>query len=202
MFYLKYGKRLFDLFISVSIIIVALPLFVVISLLVFMENRGAVFFTQKRPGYQEKPFYIIKFKTMTEQKDEEGQLLPDAQRITTVGRWLRKLSLDEIPQLFNVLKGDMSMIGPRPLLFKYIPLFNEQQRRRHKVKPGITGWAQVNGRNAISWSKKFSLDLYYVDHLSFVLDMKIIWLTFLKVLKMDGINQSDSRPMQPFDGTN
>lgn len=145
---------------------------------------------------------MIKFKTMTDEKDEKGNLLPDMQRITTVGNWIRRLSLDELPQLLNVLKGDMSLIGPRPLLMRYLPLYNNEQRKRHNVKPGITGWAQVNGRNAISWERKFQLDVYYVKHQSFMLDMKILWLTILKVLKREGINQSDSRPMQPFEGTN
>ena len=150
----------------------------------------------------EQPFHIIKFKTMTDEKDKEGNLLPDKDRITTLGQWVRKLSIDELPQLINVLKGDMSMIGPRPLLFKYIPLYTDEQRIRHNVRPGITGWAQVNGRNAISWTKKFELDLYYVENLSAALDFKIFWLTILKIFKREGINQSAERTMPPFDGMN
>ena len=139
---------------------------------------------------------------MTDERDKAGNLLPDVDRITSVGQFARKYSLDELPQLINVLKGDMSLIGPRPLLFKYIPLYSKEQLRRHNVRPGITGWAQVNGRNSISWSKKFELDVYYVDNVSLSLDFKIFWLTILKVIKREGVNQSDARPMQPFDGTN
>ena len=150
----------------------------------------------------EKSFHIIKFKTMTDERGKDGNLLPDKDRITSLGQWVRKLSLDELPQLINVLKGDMSMIGPRPLLFKYIPLYTDEQRRRHNVRPGITGWAQVNGRNAISWTKKFELDQYYVEHVSAALDFKIFWLTILKIFKREGINQSEEKTMAPFDGTN
>ncbi|SHE34873.1 Sugar transferase involved in LPS biosynthesis (colanic, teichoic acid) [Fodinibius roseus] len=202
MFYREYGKRFLDLLGAALILAVTLPLFLLISILLFIQNRGNVFFYQRRPGYQEKPFYIIKFKTMTDKRDAEGNLLPDMDRITMMGGWIRKLSLDELPQLINVLKGDMSLIGPRPLLFKYIPLYSEEQRRRHEVKPGITGWAQVNGRNAISWEEKFALDLFYVENISFALDLKIVWLTIIKIIKREGINQSDARPMQPFEGTN
>ncbi len=202
MFYVKYGKRLVDLVISVLAIIIALPLLAIFSILLFIEDRGNIFFLQQRSGYNEKPFYIIKFKTMRDNKDSNGNLLPDMERITIIGQWLRKLSLDELPQLFNVLKGDMSLMGPRPLLFKYIPLYTGQQRRRHEVKPGITGLAQVNGRNSISWEQKFQFDVYYVDHLSFAIDIKIAWLTIIKILKREGINQSGNRPMQPFEGTN
>src|SRR5699024_9141205 len=155
---------------------------------------------QKRPGYREKAFRIVKFKTMSDKKDEQGNLLPDGERITPLGSWIRKLSVDELPQLFNVLKGDMSMIGPRPLLFKYLPLYSDRQRRRHEVRPGITGWAQVNGRNAISWKRKFELDIYYVDHLCFLLDFRICWLTILKILKREGVNRSDNATMPPFSG--
>lgn len=201
-FYQKYGKRLLDLVISGSIIIILSPLWGVTSLFLYIQNKGGVFFIQERPGLNEKPFKILKFKTMNDQRDKTGNLLSDMQRITKMGAWLRKFSLDELPQLWNVLKGDMSLIGPRPLLFKYIPLYSDRQRRRHEVKPGITGWAQVNGRNAISWNKKFELDIFYIEHLGFALDMKIAWLTIIKVLKREGINQSDTRPMQPFEGTN
>jgi lipopolysaccharide/colanic/teichoic acid biosynthesis glycosyltransferase len=170
--------------------------------LLWLQNKGSAFFFQDRPGQNEKKIRIVKFKSMTDEKDKEGKLLPDNERITRLGRFVRKWSLDELPQLFNVLKGDMSLIGPRPLLFKYIPLYSEEQRQRHHVKPGITGWAQVNGRNAISWHKKFELDVYYVENLSFGLDFKIFWKTILKIIKREGINQSQERPMQPFDGTN
>lgn len=202
MFYSIFAKRLVDILGSLLILLATAPAFLLTSVLLFLQNRGDIFFYQKRPGYKEKPFDIIKFKTMTNKKDDKGNLLPDNERITTVGNWVRKLSLDELPQLLNVLKGDMSLIGPRPLLFRYLPLYNQEQRRRHEVKPGITGWAQVNGRNTISWEKKFELDLYYVENVSFFLDLKIIGLTIIKVLKREGINQSDARPMQPFDGTN
>jgi len=191
-----------DLVITTIILFLLLPFFILISLILFIQNRGNIFFYQKRPGYKEKPFYIIKFKTMTDEEDEKGKLLPDVERITTFGNWIRKMSLDELPQLINVLKGEMSLVGPRPLLYKYIPLYSDKQRRRHEVKPGITGWAQVNGRNSISWSEKFELDVYYVENYSFHLDMKIIWMTIIKVLKKEGVNQSNARPMQPFDGTN
>lgn len=177
-----------------------LPVLIVIAILLFFQNRGDIFFYQKRPGYKEKPFYIIKFKTMSDQTDEFGNLLPDVQRITPMGSWIRKLSLDELPQLFNVIKGDMSLVGPRPLLFKYIPLYNEEQRVRHDMRPGITGWAQVNGRNAISWQKKFALDKYYIEHVSLFLDLNIIFKTLLKVMRREGINESEERPMQPFKG--
>ena len=160
------------------------------------------FLFQIRPGKDEKAFSIIKFKTMTDAKDEHGHLLPDNERMTPLGKFVRKWSLDELPQLFNVVWGDMSLVGPRPLLFKYIPLFSEEQKRRHEVRPGITGWAQVNGRNSISWTKKFELDVFYVEHVSFLLDLRIYWLTFLKVVKKEGINQTGDRPMQPFNGIN
>jgi len=200
--YAIFFKRVVDIVLAFLLLMVTFPIWTVVFILLFIQNKGGVFFYQRRPGLEEKPFHIIKFKTMTDERDKEGNLLPDVERITTVGRWIRRLSLDELPQLINVLKGEMSLIGPRPLLFKYIPLYTEEQRRRHEVKPGITGWAQVNGRNSISWKKKFELDLYYVENVSLRLDLKIIWLTILKVLKREGINQSDARPMQPFDGTN
>ena len=202
MLYARYGKRVFDITASLVILLITLPILILISVLLFIQNRGDIFFYHKRSGYQEKPFYMIKFKTMTDDKDEKGNLLPDMKRITAVGNWIRRLSLDELPQLLNILKGDMSLIGPRPLLMRYLPLYNDKQRKRHNVKPGITGWAQVNGRNTISWERKFELDVYYVDHYSFRLAMKILWFTILKVLKREGINQSDARPMQPFEGTN
>ena len=175
---------------------------VVVAVILSVQNGGTIFFYQRRPGKDEEPFHIIKFKTMTDETDDEGNLLPDTERITAFGGLVRKLSLDELPQLINVLKGDMSMIGPRPLLFKYIPLYNDEQRRRHNIRPGITGWAQVNGRNTISWEKKFELDIYYVENVSASLDFKIFWLTILKIFKREGVNQSEEKTMAPFDGTN
>lgn len=200
--YRSYGKRIFDVIVSALLLTAFFPLLLVVGILLFFQNKGDIFFYQKRPGFKEQPFEIIKFKTMTDRRDEQGNLLPDMQRITKAGSWIRKLSLDELPQLINVLKGDMSLIGPRPLLFEYIPYYNEKQRRRHEVKPGITGWAQVNGRNSIDWQKKFELDCFYIEHLSFSLDMKIIVLTVVKILKREGINQSENQPMQPFRGSN
>ena len=173
-----------------------------IWLILIISNNGYAFYFQNRPGLNGEIFRIIKFKTMNDKKDSDGNLLSDASRLTKIGQFVRKTSLDELPQLINVLKGDMSLIGPRPLLPEYLPLYNESQRRRHEVKPGITGWAQVNGRNSISWTKKFELDVYYVDHVSFIFDLQILWKTFIKVIKTEGVNQSDIRPMQPFDGTN
>jgi undecaprenyl phosphate N,N'-diacetylbacillosamine 1-phosphate transferase len=200
--YKKYFKRLIDLILSALALIILSPLLVFISLLLLIANRGTPFFIHPRPGLHEKTIHVIKFKSMNDRRDAEGNLLPDVQRLTPVGRIIRQLSLDELPQLINVLKGDMSLIGPRPLLHKYLPLYSADQRRRHDVRPGITGWAQINGRNSISWAEKFRHDLYYVDNFSFAMDMKILWLTILKVLKREGVNQSVARPMQPFTGDN
>ncbi len=169
-------------------------------LLLLIANNGKPFFLQQRPGKNEKIFTVIKFKTMNDKKDENGNLLPDEERLTTIGKFIRKTSLDEIPQLLNVIKGDMSLVGPRPLLVEYLPLYNEFEKRRHEVKPGITGWAQVNGRNAISWQQKFEYDVWYVDHLSFGLDMKILFMTFVKVFKSEGINAAGSATMEKFKG--
>lgn len=202
MIYKDYIKPLLDFVGAVVILLMISPLFWGICVLFFFQNRGRIFYYQQRIGYRERAFWVIKFKTMSDARDAEGNLLPDRERITRVGEWIRMLSLDELPQLINVLKGEMSLIGPRPLLPKYLPLYSERQRLRHQVKPGITGWAQVNGRNSISWTKKFEHDLYYVEHQSFLLDIKILWLTILKVLAREGINQSETQPMQPFDGTN
>jgi lipopolysaccharide/colanic/teichoic acid biosynthesis glycosyltransferase len=202
MVYKRYLKRAMDIIAAMIIFVLILPIFLLISVLLFFQNRGKVFFYQERVGYKERIIKIIKFKTMTDEKSANGDLLPDVERITRLGEWIRNLSLDELPQLFNVLKGDMSLIGPRPLLPKYLPLYSERQHRRHEVKSGITGWAQVNGRNSISWTQKFEHDLYYVEHQSLGLDLRILGMTFIKVLYKEGINQSEMRPMQPFDGTN
>lgn len=191
-----------DFITAFLMLLILSPLFIIVLILLIIQNNGRPFFYQWRPGKNQNGFHIIKFKSMRDAKDNNGNLLPDVQRITPLGNFIRKFSLDELPQLLNVLRGDMSLIGPRPLLFKYIPLYNSEQNRRHEVRPGITGWAQVNGRNSISWHQKFVLDVYYVDHLSFALDMKILWLTVLKVLKTEGVNQSAQRPMQPFNGNN
>jgi len=202
MYYNKFIKRPLDILVSVLVLVLTSPFFVITWILLLIQNNGKAFFFQERPGWKTKPFYIIKFKTMNDKKDSEGKLLPDNQRLTLFGKYVRKLSLDELPQLINVLKGDMSLIGPRPLLFKYIPLYSEEQMRRHEVRPGITGWAQVNGRNSISWKKKFALDLEYVDNLSFRKDFRIFWLTILKIIQREGITQSAERPMEPFNGRN
>ena len=195
-------KRFIDVAGALLLLTITLPVTLVVGLLLAIQNRGSIFFYQERPGFLEQPFHIVKFKTMTDEKDEDGKLLPDKDRITVLGRWVRKLSIDELPQLLNVLKGEMSLIGPRPLLFKYIPLYSADQKKRHRVRPGITGWAQVNGRNAISWTKKFELDQFYVENLSAALDFKIFWLTIVKIFKREGVNQSDERTMPPFDGSN
>jgi len=177
------------------------PILVIVSLVLLISNHGKPFFFQTRPGKNEKPFKIIKFKTMNDKTDAHGELLPFDQRITAMGAFIRKYSLDEIPQLLNVLKGDMSLIGPRPLLMQYLPLYNEQQKKRHNVKPGITGWAQVNGRNAISWKQKFELDVWYVEHLSFLVDLKILLLTIKKVVIKEGVNSDANLNMPTFMGT-
>lgn len=200
--YRLFFKRVIDFSAAFTGLLLISPIFIVVTIILYMQNNGKPFFCQERPGKAAKPFFIIKFKSMTDAKGADGKLLPDNERITAAGSFIRKTSLDELPQLINVLKGDMSLIGPRPLLFKYIPLYNETQMRRHEVRPGITGWAQVNGRNSISWTDKFSHDIYYIDNLSLLLDIKILFLTAKKVLVREGINQSDSRPMMPFDGTN
>src|SRR5699024_10378405 len=178
-------QRLFDLIVSTILLTVFLIPIITIAFLILLRMGKPVIFKQKRPGLYGRPFYIYKFRTMTNEVDQDGDLLPNHQRITKLGNILRKLSLDELPQLFNVLKGDLSLVGPRPLLMEYLPLYNEEQARRHEVKPGLTGWAQVNGRNAISWEERFKLDIWYVDNQSFWLDMKILFLTLIKVLKSD-----------------
>ncbi|MCC8096810.1 MAG: sugar transferase [Tannerellaceae bacterium] len=195
-------KRISDCVISVILFMILLPVFTVIVFLLMIFHRGNPFFLQPRPGKQGKIFRIIKFKTMNDRKDKDGNLLPDAERLTGIGQWIRTTSLDEIPQLLNVVKGDMSLVGPRPLLPDYLPLYNEQQKRRHEVRPGITGWAQVHGRNTISWEKKFDLDVWYVDHLSLQVDLKILFLTIKKVCVREGISSDTSVTMEPFTGTN
>jgi undecaprenyl phosphate N,N'-diacetylbacillosamine 1-phosphate transferase len=200
--YQRYFKRLIDISLSLLAITFLLPLFLVIYVALLFTNNGKPFFSQERPGWKERPFKVIKFKTMSDHKDQEGNLLPNHMRTTKVGSFLRKTSLDEIPQLINVIKGDMSLVGPRPLLFKYLPLYSAEQRRRHEVRPGITGWAQVNGRNAISWSKKFELDVYYVENKTFWFDIKVLYLTVCKVIKSEGVNLSETITSEPFNGRN
>lgn len=201
MIYRKYIKRILDFIGALIMLIVLSPLLLVVTVWLHFANKGAgAFFTQERPGKNERIFKLYKFKSMTDERDEEGNLLPDGERLTSVGRFIRKTSLDELPQLWNVLKGDMSFIGPRPLLVQYLPLYSASQRRRHEVRPGITGWAQVSGRNAISWERKFALDVWYVDHLSFRLDCIIIWRTVVKVLRREGISSASCDTMEPFEG--
>ena len=198
--YKKNIKPALDFLIALIAFIVLSPIFVLVMVGLWFANDGKPFFYQLRPGKGERIVKISKFKTMNDRRDANGQLLPDAERLTKIGAFVRKTSLDEIPQLLNVLKGDMSVIGPRPLLPQYLPLYNETQKRRHEVKPGITGWAQVNGRNAISWERKFELDVWYVDHLSFVLDLKILLLTVKKVFIREGISQEGQATMEAFRG--
>lgn len=198
--YRSFFKRFNDFLIASLGLIILSPVFVLVILGLSIANNGKPFFFQKRPGKNEKLFSIIKFKTMNDKKDSEGNLLPDAERMTKIGSFVRKTSLDEIPQLLNVLKGDMSLIGPRPLLIQYLPLYNDFQKRRHEVRPGITGWAQINGRNAISWHEKFQNDVWYVDHLSFSLDLKILLLTIKKVFVHEGISQEGQATVTYFTG--
>lgn len=198
--YQKYFKRLFDFLIALVALLLFSPIFILVTIGLFFANQGKPFFFQIRPGKNEKLFRIVKFKTMNDKKDSEGNLLSDAERLTTIGRFVRKTSLDELPQLLNVLKGDMSLIGPRPLLVQYLPLYNAVQKQRHNVRPGITGWAQVNGRNAISWEQKFAYDVWYVDNCSFLLDIKIVVLTLKKVFVREGISQEGHATMETFKG--
>lgn len=200
--YRDYFKPIFDICLSLLGFIVLLPLFLMVLALLAIANKGRVFFVQQRPGKNGRIFRLIKFKTMNDARDTNGNLLPDAQRLTPVGKFVRETSLDEIPQLLNVIKGDMSLVGPRPLLVEYLPLYSAEQARRHEVRPGITGWAQVNGRNTISWQEKFSLDVWYVDHLSFLLDLKIIMMTIVKVFRREDINKSGHATTELFDGKN
>ena len=193
-------KPLFDRTLAALLLIVAAPVMAGVALAIYVSMGRPILFRQERPGKDGKIFTIYKFRTMSDERDAKGELLPDEVRLKGVGRVIRAASLDELPQLFNVLKGDMSFVGPRPLLTEYLPLYDERQRRRHEVLPGITGWAQVNGRNAISWQQKFEYDVWYVEHQSFALDMKILWLTFLKVLKREGISQEGKATMEKFKG--
>lgn len=200
--YQNFLKRIIDFSVALFALLILSPLFIIVMIGLYFANDGKPFFFQRRPGKNEKLFSIIKFKTMNDKKDANGDLLSDAERLTPIGSFVRKTSLDEIPQLINVLKGDMSLIGPRPLLPQYLPLYSESQKKRHLVRPGITGWAQVNGRNAISWTKKFELDVWYVDHVSFFTDMKVFFTTFKKVFKSEGISQNGQATMEAFNGNN
>jgi lipopolysaccharide/colanic/teichoic acid biosynthesis glycosyltransferase len=201
--YRHFFKRFFDILISFTALVCLSPVLVIVTIWLHFANKGAgAFFLQERPGKNAKIFKIIKYKTMTDERDANGNLLPDAERLTKVGRFVRSTSIDELPQLINVLKGDMSLIGPRPLLIEYLPLYSATQARRHEVRPGITGWAQVNGRNAISWQKRFELDVWYVNNLSLLTDIKIILITIKKVLYRSNISSSTSATMEPFDGNN
>lgn len=201
--YAHFLKRFFDFSISLVAIVLLSPIMVVVTIWLHFANKGAgALFTQERPGKDAKIFRVIKFKTMTDERDADGNLLPDVQRLTRVGKVVRSLSLDELPQLLNVLKGDMALIGPRPLLVKYLSLYSKEQMRRHEVRPGITGWAQVNGRNAITHTKKFEYDVWYVDHLSFALDVKILWMTVLNVLRRKDISTAGEATAPTFNGHN
>lgn len=201
--YRDYIKRWLDFVIALVALVCLSPILLVVTVWLHFANKGAgAYFLQERPGLHGKIFKIVKFKTMTDERDAEGNLLPDAQRLTRVGRLVRSTSIDELPQLWNVLKGDMALIGPRPLLVKYLPLYSPEQARRHEVRPGITGWAQCHGRNAISWTEKFKLDVWYVDHCSLSIDIKIVIATFKAVLKRDGISQEGNATMEEFNGNN
>jgi lipopolysaccharide/colanic/teichoic acid biosynthesis glycosyltransferase len=198
--YRHFFKTLIDRAIALVVLILASPVLLVVMLALWWANDGKPFFYQKRPGLGEKVFSIIKFKTMNDKKDENGELLSDAERLTPIGKFVRKTSLDELPQLINVLKGEMSLIGPRPLLVEYLPLYNQRQKRRHEVRPGITGWAQVNGRNTVDWPQRFEMDVWYVDNLSLGLDLKIVFKTIRKVIKSEGINSATAATMEKFKG--
>lgn len=200
--YKKIFKRSIDIIVSLLGLIILSPLLLIVTVVLVIANNGKPYFFQPRPGRNEEVFKVIKFKSMNDKKDVNGNLLPDSQRMTKAGSFVRKTSLDEIPQLINVLKGDMSLIGPRPLLVQYLPLYNPDQKRRHDVRPGITGWAQVNGRNAISWEQKFEYDVWYVDNISFSLDMKILFMTIKKIFVREGISSDTSATMEVFKGSN
>ena len=200
--YIKLFKPLFDFLTSSMLLFLLSPIILLLIILLFIANKGNVFFIQERPGKNEKIFSLMKFKTMNDKKDINGNLLPDIERLTKIGAFVRKTSLDELPQLINVLKGDMSLIGPRPLLVEYLPLYNAEQKKRHNVKPGITGWAQVNGRNSLSWENKFNFDIWYINNISFCLDIKIFLITILKIFKRDGITSETHATMEKFKGSN
>ena len=201
--YKHFFKRLFDFIIALVVLLLIGWFLIIIAIWLHFANKGAgAFFFQERPGKDAKIFKVIKFKTMTDERDENGKLLPDEQRITNVGRFVRSASIDELPQLINVFKGDMALIGPRPLLPQYLPLYSPEQARRHEVRPGISGWAQCHGRNAISWTEKFKLDVWYVDHCNLWTDIKVVWITIMKVIKRADINNENTATMYPFDGTN
>ena len=201
--YKSFFKRVLDFCISLVALVCLSPVFVIVTIWLHFANKGAgAFFFQERPGLHGKIFKVIKFKTMTDERDAEGNLLPDADRLTKVGRFVRSTSIDELPQLVNVLKGDMALIGPRPLLVQYLPLYNKEQARRHDVRPGISGWAQCHGRNAISWAEKFKLDVWYVDHVSLLTDLKVIGITVMKVLQRADINEAGQATIEPFNGHN
>jgi hypothetical protein len=201
--YKNFFKRLIDFCLVFTVLVFIWPVLLLVMVWLYLANKGAgALFTQERPGKDGKIFKVIKFKTMTDERDVDGNLLPDTERLTKVGRFVRSTSIDELPQLINVLKGDMALIGPRPLLVQYLPLYSQDQVRRHDIRPGITGWAQVNGRNAISWTKKFELDVWYVDHCSFLLDVKILFITLKKVFVREGISSETSVTMEVFTGNN
>ncbi len=198
--YRNYIKFIGDFFVSLFLLMILFPIILFTAILLLLTNRGKVFYFQQRPGLNNKPFYIVKFKTMVDAFDSKGNPLPDKERLTKIGKFVRSASLDELLQLVNVIKGDMSLIGPRPLLMRYLPRYSIEQARRHEVKPGITGWAQVNGRNAISWEQKFKYDVEYVDNQTLILDLKILWLTFLNVIQRKGISSDGHATMEEFKG--
>jgi lipopolysaccharide/colanic/teichoic acid biosynthesis glycosyltransferase len=198
--YKGFVKPLFDRSCALVILFLAIPFLLIVVFILYFSNSGTVWFLQQRPGRFGRPFHVIKFKTMNDRKDQFGNLLADEKRLTSIGKFIRKASLDELPQLINVIKGDMSIIGPRPLLMEYLSLYSSEQTRRHEVKPGITGWAQVNGRNTVDWEKRFELDVWYVDHISFMVDFKILLLTAVKVFRSEGINSATSVTMEKFKG--
>lgn len=201
--YKRFFKRFFDFIISLIVLLLIGWLLIIVAIWLHFANKGAgAFFTQERPGKDGKIFKVIKYKTMTDERDSDGNLLPDGDRLTKVGKFVRSTSIDELPQLINVLKGDMALIGPRPLLVQYLPLYSKEQMRRHEVRPGISGWAQCHGRNQISWTEKFKLDVWYVDHVSLITDLKVIFITIKKVLFREDINSDNDATMEDFDGTN
>ena len=201
--YKHFFKRFFDFWISLIVLLIISPILIVVTIWLYFANKGAgAYFFQERPGKDAKIFKVIKFKTMTDERDAEGKLLPDADRLTKVGKFVRSTSIDELPQLINVLKGDMALIGPRPLLVKYLPLYSAEQMRRHEVRPGISGWAQCHGRNSISWTEKFKLDVWYVDHCTLLTDLQVIWITIMKVIRRADISEEGQATMEPFTGNN